>query len=77
MDLVVYWKKDSSSQQIHQIISGLEIISDTAEGSVKFGREYNEILTTNKQHRQSILQVAEQTRRTLTNTSKQTLSKNI
>ena len=77
MDLVVHWKKDSSSQQIHQIISGLKIISDTAEGLVKFGRKYNEILTTNKQQRQNVLKVVEQTRRTLTNTSKQTFSKNI
>ena len=48
MDSVVSWKEDSSFQQIKQIVSGLEVINDSAERSVKFGSEYYEILTTNE-----------------------------
>ena len=46
MDLAVCWKKDSSFQQISQIVLGLEDINDAAERSVQFGSDYNEILTT-------------------------------
>ena len=46
MDSVVQEKKDFSFQQMNQIISGLEVISDAAERSVKFG---SGILTTNEQ----------------------------
>ena len=28
---IVHWKKDTSSQQINQIVSGLEVINDAAE----------------------------------------------
>ena len=74
MDSVVCWKEDSSSQHINQIVSGLKVINDAAEHSVKFGSDRNKILTTNELQRQSILQVVEHTRRTFTNTSKQTFS---
>ena len=77
MDSVVCWKEDSSFQQINQMVSGLKVVNDAAERSVKFGSDYNEILTTNEQQRQSILQVVEKTRRTFPNTSKKTFSKNI
>ena len=50
MDSVVCWKEDSSSQQISQIVSGLEVINDAAERSVKFDIDYNEILTTITKH---------------------------
>ena len=43
MDLAVCWKKDSSFQQISQIVLGLEDINDAAERSVQFGSDYNEI----------------------------------
>ena len=55
MDSVVCWK-DSSFQQINQIASVLEVINDADERSVKFGSDYNEILTT-KEPQQSILQL--------------------
>ena len=48
MDSVVCWKEDSSFQQIHQIVSGLEVINHGAEHLVKFVSDYNEILTTNE-----------------------------
>ena len=48
MDSVVCWKEDSSFQQISQFVSGLEVINDAAERSVKFGSGYNEILATNE-----------------------------
>ena len=54
MDSVVCWKEDFSFQQINQIVSGLEVINDAAKCSVKFGSDYNEILTTNEQQQQSI-----------------------
>ena len=57
MDSVVYWKEDSSFQQINQFVSGLEVINDVAGRSVQFGSDYNEILTTKEPQRQSILQV--------------------
>ena len=46
MDSVVYWKEDSSFQQITQIVSGLDVINDAAERSVQFDSDYNKILTT-------------------------------
>ena len=46
MHSVVCWKEDSSSQQINQIVLGLEVISDAAERLLKFDSDYNEILTT-------------------------------
>ena len=52
----------------------VESINFAAGRSVKFGSDYNEILTTKEQQRQSILQVVLQTRRTFA-TSKQTFSK--
>ena len=48
MDSVVCWKEDSFFQQLNQLVSGLEVINDAAERSVKFGSDYNKILTTNK-----------------------------
>ena len=48
MGSVVYRKKDSSFQQISQIVSGLEVINYVAERSVQFDSDYNEILTTNE-----------------------------
>ena len=59
MDSVVYWKEDSSFQQISQSVSELKVINDAAGRSVKFDSDYIEILTTNEilQQRQSILQV--------------------
>ena len=48
MDSVVCWKEDSFFQQLNQLVSGLEGINDAAEHSVKFGSDYNKILTTNK-----------------------------
>ena len=53
MDSVVYWEEDSF-QQITQIVLGFEVTYDAVELSVKFGCEYNEILTTNKQQQQYI-----------------------
>ena len=75
MDSVVYWKEDSSFQQISQFVSELKVINDTAERSVEFGSVYNQILT-KEPRRQSILQVVQQTRKTFA-TSKQTFSKTI
>ena len=46
MDSAVYWKEDSSFQQISQIVSRLEVINDAVEHSVQFDSDYNEILTT-------------------------------
>ena len=57
MNTVVYWKENSSFQQINQIVSGSEVINNAAERSVKFDSDYNENLTTNEQQQQSILQV--------------------
>ena len=59
MGSAVYWKEDSSFQQISQFVSGLKVINDAAGRSVKFDSDYNEILTTNEilQQRQSIFQV--------------------
>ena len=54
MGSVVYWKEDSSFQQITQIISGLKVINDGTVHSVQFDSDYNEILTTKEPHRQSI-----------------------
>ena len=50
MDSVIYWKEDFSFQPINQIVSGLEGTNDAAERSVKFGNDYNEILTTTTKH---------------------------
>ena len=50
MGSVVYWKEDSSLQQIGQIVSGLEVINDAAKRSVQFDRDYNKILTTTTKH---------------------------
>ena len=50
MDSVVYWKEDSSFQQISQFVSGLEVINDAAERSVQFDIGYNEILTATTKH---------------------------
>ena len=50
MGSVVYWKEDSSFQQISLIVSGLEVINDAAERSVQFDSDYNEILTTTTKH---------------------------
>ena len=50
MGSVVYWKEDSSFQQISQNVSGLEVINDAAERSVQFDSDYNEILTTTTKH---------------------------
>ena len=50
MDSVVCWKEDSSSQQISQIVSGLEVINDAAGRSVNFDSEYNESLTRTTKH---------------------------
>ena len=50
MDSVVYRKKDSSFQQISQIVSGLEVINDAVERSVQFDSDYNEILITTTNH---------------------------
>ena len=50
MDSVVYWKEDSSFQQISQIVSGLEVVNDAAERSVQFDSDYNEILKTTTKH---------------------------
>ena len=61
MDSVECWKEDSSFQQINHIVSGLEFFNDAAEHSVKFGSDFNEILTTNEQQQQSKLQAVEQT----------------
>ena len=36
--------KNSSFQQINHIVSGLKVINVTAERSVKYGSDYNEIL---------------------------------
>ena len=57
MNPVIYWEEDSSSQQINNIVSGLEVTDDAAGRSVQFDSDYNEILTTNEQQRQSILLV--------------------
>ena len=57
MDSIVCWKEDTSFQQINQIVSDLEVTDDAAERSVQFDSDYNDILTTNEQQRQSILQV--------------------
>ena len=57
MDSVICCKEDSSFQQINQIVSELEVINDAAERSVQFDSDHNDILTTNEQQRQSILQV--------------------
>ena len=57
MDSIVCWKEDTSFQQINQIVSDLEVTNDAAERSVQFDSDYNDILTTNEQQRQSILQV--------------------
>ena len=48
MDSAVYWKEDSSFQQISQIVSRLQVINDAAERSVQFDSDHNEILTTNE-----------------------------
>ena len=48
MDSVLYWKEDSSFQQINQFVLRLKIINDADERSVKFDSDYNEILATNK-----------------------------
>ena len=48
MDLVLYWKEDSSFQQVNQFVSGLKVISDAAGRSVQFESDYNEISTTNE-----------------------------
>ena len=40
-----------------QFVSDLEVINDGVGRSVKFGGDYNEILTTKEQQRQSILQI--------------------
>ena len=45
MGSVVYWKEDSSFQQINQIVSGSKVIYDAAERFVQFDSDYNEILT--------------------------------
>ena len=50
MGSVVYWKEDSSFQQISQIVSGLEVVNDAAERSVQFDSDYNEILKTMTKH---------------------------
>ena len=47
---VVYWKEDSSLQQISLIVSGLEVINDAAERFVQFDGDYNKILTTTTKH---------------------------
>ena len=57
MNSVVYREEDSSSQQINNIVSGLEVINFAAGRSVQFDSDYNEILTTHEQQPQSILVV--------------------
>ena len=44
----ICWREDSSSQQINQIVSGLEVINDATERSVQFDSDYNEILRANE-----------------------------
>ena len=56
MDSVVCWKEDSSFQQINQFVLGLKVINDAAGRSVKFGCDYNKILTTKEPQRQGVLQ---------------------
>ena len=48
MDTVVYWEKDSSFQQINQIVSGSKVTNAAAERSVKFGSDYNEMNNNDK-----------------------------
>ena len=48
MDSVICWKEDPSFQQINQIVSRLEVINAAAELSIRFGSDYNEILTINE-----------------------------
>ena len=52
-------------------------MNDAAGRSVQFDNDYNEILTTKEQQRQSIPQVVEQTTHRTFATSKQTFSKHI
>ena len=64
MGSAVYWREDSSFQEISQIVSGLELINDAAELSVQFDNNYNEILTTNE----SLITTTKHTSDCITNT---------
>ena len=64
VDSAVYWREDSSFQEISQIVSGLELINDAAELSVQFDNNYNEILTTNE----SLITTTKHTSDCITNT---------
>ena len=50
MGSVVYWKEESSFQQISQIVSELKVINEAVERSVQCDSDYNEILTTTTKH---------------------------
>ena len=57
------WNADASYQHLEGIVSSFHVINDAAERAVKFGTDYNAILTKNEGVRQDLLQTVELSRR--------------
>lgn len=56
------WKENDNYQYCRQMVKSLLVVNDLAERNVGFIKNYNEILTTNEEQKQFILQLVEKNR---------------
>ena len=63
---------NSSFLQLQNVVSGLKVVNDAAERSVKCESDYTDIITTDEAKQQNILQQVEVIRRKYPTASKQT-----
>ena len=69
------WENDEDYKAGLEIVQNLKIVNNTAERGVKLMSDYNEILTTNEDNKQYILQVLEEYRQFYPDTKKSSLIK--
>ena len=69
------WHTDSEYREMQSFVQNLRVVNDCAERGVKLIGDYAQILTKDAEQRQFLLQVVEEDRKLVPNTSKSTLAK--
>jgi len=71
------WIKNDNFRKGLQIAKNLKVVNDAAERGVKLMQDYNNLLTTDEEEKQFILQIVREYRSKYPNVAKSTLSKNL